>query len=110
MGDGYNAIWTNNKASLTVDATGTFDMADTPTIGTGPVVDALNGFGTITDGTGNNTLTIGAAGGSGTFGRTITQGTGRIVGLAKTGAGTQDLSGAKRLHRRDNRQRRHTQV
>ncbi|MCX6997949.1 MAG: autotransporter-associated beta strand repeat-containing protein, partial [Kiritimatiellaeota bacterium] len=86
--------WASNLASMTVN--GTFDIND----GAGPIVDALNGSGTITrnrNTVGNTTLTVGVNNGSGTF-------TGNIIAqlkltpngpaILKKGTGTQILSGS----------------
>ena len=56
-------------------------------------INALNGNGTIDTNSINTVLTVGGAGGSGTFTGTIQNGGANTVGLTKTGAGTQTLSG-----------------
>ena len=85
--------WTSNNASLNVASGATFDIWD----GLEVTIDALNGSGTVDKGHPDpNTfmLTLGVAGGSGTFSGTIqnTSGAGAIA-LTKTGSGTQTLSG-----------------
>jgi autotransporter-associated beta strand protein len=85
--------WTNNNASMNIASGATFDIWD----GQGVTIDALNGSGTVDKGHPDmNTfmLTLGVAGGSGTFSGTIqnTSGAGAIA-LVKTGSGTQTLSG-----------------
>ena len=94
MGYGYDSTWTNNKGGLTVGSAGTVDLWDTTNV----IVDALNGSGTITRGSGyasgSGTLTIGVAGGSGTFSGQIALSGTNAVTLVKTGAGLQVLSGA----------------
>ncbi|MEN9840299.1 MAG: hypothetical protein RL376_99 [Verrucomicrobiota bacterium] len=90
-----NADWTNNKASLAIDSTSSFDLSD----GAAVQIDALTGAGAIIVGvsTGSRTLTLGNNHGSGTFSGTIaggaTAGNGSIA-LLKTGNGNQTLSGA----------------
>ncbi len=85
--------WTANNASLNIASGATFDIWD----GLEVRVDALNGSGTVTKGHPDpNTfsLTVGVAGGSGTFSGAIqnTSGAG-IVAITKVGSGTQTLSG-----------------
>ena len=94
MGYGYNANWDSNKADLTVGSGAIFDMWDTLDSARVFKVDALNGAGTVTDNAGNNTLNVGVDNGTGSFSGTITQGSGRVVKLTKSGTGTQTLSGA----------------
>ena len=61
--------------------------------GLAPTIDALNGNGTVTNSSATGaTLTVGASGGSGVFAGKIQSGTG-AVGLTKSGAGTETLSG-----------------
>jgi fibronectin-binding autotransporter adhesin len=61
--------------------------------GYSPSVGAFNGGGTVDlSKSGSSTLTVGGGGASGVFSGTIQNSTG-MVGLAKTGAGTQFLSG-----------------
>jgi autotransporter-associated beta strand protein len=85
MWDYANFTWTNNRARLNVG--GMLDLYKGPSV----FADALTGAGTVTrtyNGTGN-TLTVGVAGGSGTFDGTIAG----SLAFTKTGSGTQTLSG-----------------
>jgi len=91
MWDYPNFTWTNNRARLNVD--GELDLYKGPSV----FVDALTGAGKVTDtnGTGSSTLTVGVAGGSGTFTGTIAAGNqASSVAFTKTGTGTQILTGA----------------
>jgi autotransporter-associated beta strand protein len=87
-------VWTNNKASLYVDATSTFKLSS----GTGVQIDALSGSGTVTVGltTGTQTLAVGANNSSSTFSGVITSGTSGAgsLSLIKTGSGTVTLTGS----------------
>jgi len=92
---GWQGItWTGNQAGLQVD--GTFDVWD----GNDVLVDALTGSGSVMLGNlhwaiYNKTITVGVAGGSGTFGGVIS-GTGSgddTLNLVKEGSGTQRLTG-----------------
>jgi autotransporter-associated beta strand protein len=95
LGAGWSAgrgtiDWTNNRADLSVGATGRFNAQTAPRI----VVDALLGSGTITKTSpGSTTLTIGVAGGSGTFAGSIANPLGTIS-LVKTGSGMQVIAAA----------------
>ncbi|MFM7205432.1 MAG: beta strand repeat-containing protein [Planctomycetaceae bacterium] len=95
MGAGWSAgrgmiDWTNNRADLAIGPAGRLNAYMQPRV----VVDALLGSGSITKtSTGSTVLTIGVAGGSGTFSGLITNALGTIA-LVKTGAGTQVLAGA----------------
>ncbi|MCX6922071.1 MAG: autotransporter-associated beta strand repeat-containing protein, partial [Verrucomicrobia bacterium] len=85
--------WSGNKASLHVAQGAVFDTWDYNAI---PVyVDALTGSGTVQHGSsGTGTLTVGVAGGSGTFNGTIQNGNANtVMALTKTGGGTQILAG-----------------
>ena len=93
LGYGYNSNWTSNLGDLTIAGGAIFDMWDTQDSGRVIKVDALNGAGTVTDNAGNNTLNVGVDNGTGSFSGTITQGSGRVVTLIKSGSGTQTLSG-----------------
>ena len=84
-----NGVWTSNSAAMEIDSGATFYMWDAATN-----IDFLTGSGTLTKGQNNaHTLTVGVAGGSGTFSGNINQDTGTIS-LTKQGAGVQVLSGA----------------
>ena len=89
LGFGYNIDWSGNKAGLTVNSGAAFDMNSSTDVR----FDALNGGGLVTGTAGNDTLTVGSAGGSGAFSGVITQGVGYATGLIKVGSGTQTLSG-----------------
>ncbi|MFM7245364.1 MAG: beta strand repeat-containing protein [Planctomycetaceae bacterium] len=95
MGAGFTAgrgviDWTSNRADLSLGPDGRFNAQTAPRI----FVDALLGSGSITKtSTGSTVLTIGVAGGSGTFAGLIANPTGTIS-LVKTGAGTQVLAAA----------------
>ena len=84
--------WTNNKASMTVN--GTFDLND----GASPIVDALNGSGTISrtrNTNGVTTLQVGVNNGGGTFSGSIPGvSAARSPAILMLGTGTQTFSGA----------------
>lgn len=92
-------LWTNNLASLSVDATSTFDLWN----GNPVYLDALNGAGTIniTNSSGVNwagarSLTLGVNNGSGTFTGLLGGNAaidGGAISLTKVGTGTQILAG-----------------
>ena len=88
-----NGNWAQNQASLEVDSGATVNLWDSPG---GITVDALNGSGTVTHTSygGTENLTVGIAGGSGTFSGTIADVPGNPLALVKAGAGTQILTGA----------------
>jgi autotransporter-associated beta strand protein len=95
MGAGWSAgrgtiDWTNNRADLSVGPGARFNAQTAPRV----VVNALVGSGSITKtSTGSTLLTIGVAGGSGTFAGSITNPSGTIS-LLKTGTGMQVLAAA----------------
>ena len=95
LGAGFTAgrgtiDWTNNRADLALGPAARFNAQTTPRV----FVDSLLGSGSITKtSTGSTVLTIGVAGGSGTFAGLIANPTGTIS-LVKTGTGTQVLAGA----------------
>jgi autotransporter-associated beta strand protein len=95
MGAGFTAgrgmiDWTNNQADLSLGTNARFNAQTTPRI----VVDALIGSGSITKtSTGSTVITIGIAGGSGTFAGLIANPSG-LIALVKTGTGTQELAAA----------------
>ena len=94
--------WTNNQASMYIASDGILDAWDGQPIN----IDALNGSGLVTkyQGTNNVTLTVGVAGGSGSFSGVIESpqsGTpfnnntaGSSISLVKSGSGLQILTGA----------------
>ena len=89
LGNG-GIVWTNNKASLLLDAGTAFDPWDQG----GVTVDALLGSGSIERsgfGPGLNTITIGNNNGSGVFSGSIQDGFGSL-GITKIGTGTQTFS------------------
>jgi autotransporter-associated beta strand protein len=97
LGWGYRSTWSNNLSGLNIANGAVFDMWDNTV---GVFVDALTGDGTFIKGMAYNggpgTLTLGVADSSGTFGGVLMNGTGGtpgILSLAKTGAGTQVLTG-----------------
>ena len=81
--------WANNQASLTVENGATFDL-----YANNVWVDALSGGGTVQNGYGYETLTVGVAGGSGTFSGILQNPGGSVLALTKSGAGMQALSGS----------------
>ncbi len=88
-------VWTNNRASMNIGTSGTFDLWD----GNPVFVDALTGSGTVNknqDSGGTEVLNIGSNNGSGTFSGIIqnTRTNGGGVGIVKMGSGTETLSGA----------------
>jgi autotransporter-associated beta strand protein len=95
LGAGFTAgrgtiDWTNNRADLALGPAARFNAQTTPRV----LVDSLLGSGSITKtSTGSTVLTIGVAGGSGTFAGLIANPLGTIS-LVKTGTGTQVLAGA----------------
>jgi autotransporter-associated beta strand protein len=83
--------WVTNLASVNIAAGAVFDIYSENV-----QIDALTGAGTLKNGyapNGVKTVTVGAAGGSGTFSGTIL-GTNGNIALTKTGSGTETLSGA----------------
>ena len=95
MGAGWTAgrgtiDWTANRADLALGPAARFNAQTTPRV----FVDGLLGSGSITKtSTGSTVLTIGVAGGSGTFAGLIANPLGTIS-LVKTGTGTQVLAAA----------------
>jgi autotransporter-associated beta strand protein len=87
-----NGNWNNNLASMYVASGATVDLWDSPG---GITVDALTGAGIVqhTSFGGSENLTIGVAGGSGTFSGTLTDqpGSGHVMNLVKSGSGTEVL-------------------
>jgi autotransporter-associated beta strand protein len=95
MGAGWTAgrgviNWTNNQADLELGPAARFNAQMAPDVR----VDAILGTGSITKtSTGGTVLTIGVAGGSGTFAGAISNSLGTIS-IVKTGTGTQTLAAA----------------
>ena len=85
----WQANWSANEADLTIGAGATFNGVE------GTIrVNALNGAGRLEGGwSGQGSLTVGVAGGSGTFSGVVADSTSALH-LVKEGAGTQVLSGA----------------
>jgi autotransporter-associated beta strand protein len=94
----YGGIWASNQASLNINSGAIFDAVEAGPIGA-MQIDALTGAGVFTGGFyGNNnaglsTVTIGIAGGSGTFSGTLQNDANARLGIIKNGAGTEILSG-----------------
>lgn len=89
----YNGYWTSNQASMNITNGAVFDALDSGLTGT-MQIDALTGGGTFQGGyAGLITVTIGVAGGSGTFSGTIRDNAGASVEMVKTGSGTEIFSG-----------------
>jgi len=95
LGAGWSAgrgtiDWTNNQADLALGPAARFNVQTTPRV----FVNALLGSGSITKtSTGSTVVTIGVAGGSGTFAGLIANPTGTIS-VVKTGIGTQVFAAA----------------
>ncbi|MFM9025550.1 MAG: beta strand repeat-containing protein [Planctomycetaceae bacterium] len=95
MGAGFAAgrgaiDWTRNRADLALGPGARFNAQTAPSV----FVDALLGSGSITKtSTGSTVVTIGVAGGSGTFAGLIVNPSGSIS-LVKTGTGTQVFAAA----------------
>ena len=94
-GNYLSLLWANNFAPMSLE--GNFNLAN----GNGVFLDALNGSGTIDNPPFSNTnaftvnLTVGVAGGSGTFNGPIMNSTATAkILLTKTGAGTQTFTGS----------------
>ncbi len=98
-GANQGGVWTNNLASLSIDATSTFDLWN----GNPVYVDALKGAGNViislntgVNWAGARSLTVGVNNGSGTFSGLINgnaSSDGGALSLTKVGAGIQLLSG-----------------
>ena len=86
LGWGAEENWTANQAGLKVAGGATFDFWDSVAVS----VDALTGAGTVQDSWNVATLTVGVAGGSGSFSGVIQQ---NAMNLVKNGSGTQTLNG-----------------
>jgi autotransporter-associated beta strand protein len=88
-GSNGNEDWTSNQSSLNIASGATFTGVEALVR-----IDALTGAGSLRGGySGTEYITIGVAGGSGTFSGGISN-YGATFGLTKTGAGTQTLTGA----------------
>jgi fibronectin-binding autotransporter adhesin len=93
----YQGIWANNQASLNIANGATFDAVEGGPSGS-MQIDALNGAGTFSGGyfgtaSGLTTVTIGVAGGFGTFSGPINDDVGAHLAIVKTGHGTEVFSG-----------------
>ena len=94
---GFAGIWTANQSSLNIAAGAEFDAVEAGPSGT-MQIDALTGAGTFLGGFSGNknaltTVTIGVAGGGGTFSGTLQDEVSSHLGLIKTGAGSEIFSG-----------------
>jgi fibronectin-binding autotransporter adhesin len=85
------SIYQNDASGAIPDGTSVLVDGVFQLNGVDETIDALNGSGTIRNHAGANTLTLGAAGGSGTFTGRILDGSGTLS-LIKTGAGSQMLA------------------
>jgi len=85
------ANWANNKASMNIASGATVNTWDGGDI----TVDALTGSGTITHTSfgSSQTFTVGSNNGGGTFNGTVTDTAGHVLVFAKSGTGTQVLTG-----------------
>ena len=101
--DYANANWSGNRGSLNIAVNSNFDMRNNNV-----VVDALTGNGPIFDNAFSNSLTVGVAGGSGTFSGTIGPG-GTTLSLTKSARASRRSTVREHLHRRHDDQRRHAQ-
>jgi autotransporter-associated beta strand protein len=93
----YAGLWTENQGSLNVAEGAVFNIVEGGNTGS-MQIDALTGGGTFLGGFSGNaggltTLTIGVAGGSGTFGGTLENDSDARLGVVKTGAGTETFTG-----------------
>ncbi|MGA2233351.1 MAG: autotransporter-associated beta strand repeat-containing protein, partial [Tepidisphaeraceae bacterium] len=94
----YQGIWTSNLASLNIASGATFNAVEAGSTGT-MQLDALTGAGTFlggyfTNANGTSIITVGAAGGSGTFSGTLADNSGAHLAIVKTGAGTESFTGS----------------
>ncbi len=94
----YQGIWTNNQASLNIADGATFD-----TVEGGPTgamqIDALTGSGMLRGGYISNaggltTLTVGVAGGSGTFSGVLQDDINAHLAIVKAGSGSETFTGS----------------
>jgi len=94
----YGGNWSQNEASLNIANGAIFDAVEAGYTGT-MQIDALTGGGVFQGGYYGNanhgltTVTIGVAGGSGTFSGTFQNDGSALLGVVKTGAGTETFSG-----------------
>jgi autotransporter-associated beta strand protein len=94
----YQGIWTSNMASLDVASGATFDAVEAGPTGT-MQIDALTGAGVFQGGYSGNTgalstLTIGVAGGGGTFSGVLQDDANAHLGIVKAGVGTETFTGS----------------
>jgi autotransporter-associated beta strand protein len=96
---GYQGNWTANQASLNIGSGATFNAVEGGNTES-MQFDALSGAGTFLGGYagsfngGETTVTLGVAGGSGTFGGSIGENPNATLNIVKSGAGTQTFSGS----------------
>lgn len=89
----YNGIWTANQASMNIAGGAIFDAVESGPSAT-MQIDALTGSGIFEGGYfGLTTVTIGIAGGSGTFSGTLQDDPSAQLAVVKTGSGTEIFSG-----------------
>jgi hypothetical protein len=99
----YGGNWGNNYASLNIASNAVFDAVEAGLTGT-MQIDALTGAGIFQGGyfgnanSGLTTITIGIAGGSGTFSGKLQNDASARLGVAKVGAGTEIFSGTNNLY------------
>jgi autotransporter-associated beta strand protein len=99
----WQGYWANNFASINVASNAIFDAVEAG-YAAAMQIDALTGAGTFQGGYSGNanggltTLTIGVAGGSGTFGGRLLDDASARLGIVKVGAGTEILTGANNMY------------
>lgn len=94
----YNGLWTSNQASMNIAGGAAFDAVESGPTGT-MQIDALTGAGIFQGGYfgnpngGLSIVSIGVAGGSGTFSGTLQDDSDARLGIVKAGNGTEIFSG-----------------
>jgi autotransporter-associated beta strand protein len=94
----YGGVWASNYASLNIASNAVFDAVEAG-LANAMQIGALTGAGKFQGGYSGNgnggltTVTMGIAGGSGTFSGIFTNDYNARLGIIKTGAGTEVLSG-----------------
>jgi autotransporter-associated beta strand protein len=94
----YGGVWASNYASLNIASNAVFDAVEAG-LAAAMQIDALTGAGTFQGGYSGNgnggltTVTIGIAGGSGTFSGAFKNDSAARLGIVKTGAGTEIFTG-----------------